>query len=140
MGDLIHGQALHAGSFLIERRQTLFFEAGTAGQTRPKDDVVRPVWTGAPWCGGSKKGDHGRAKGRGEMHRPAVRRHDDLRAPVQGGKSVQAGFAIEAPLPAGHEPTDLIKRWAVLVDSRKDDAYSFALESVGQRCKKLRLP
>src|SRR6476660_6890756 len=74
------------------------------------------------------------------MHGTAVRRHHDLRAPVESRQLVQTGLSVEAPMATRHESADLIERRAILWASRKDDANAFPLESVRQRRKRPGVP
>src|SRR6476660_8452686 len=91
--DLIHSQALQACPFLIGRGQALLLEAGTARKIGSEHHMAWPVRPCAPGCSGSEEGDDKRSDRCREMHGTAVRRHHDLRAPVEGRQLVQTGLS-----------------------------------------------
>src|SRR6478609_1521715 len=114
MRDLVHSQALHASPFLIGHGQALLLEAGTTGEIGSEHHMAWPVRPGSPGCSGSEEGDDRRSNRCREMHGTAVRRHHDLRAPVESRQLVQTGLSVEAPMATRHESADLIERRAIL--------------------------
>jgi hypothetical protein len=74
------------------------------------------------------------------MHGAAVRCHEDFCSPVNRSEGIETRFAVEPSTPACHQAAYLIQSRLIVEASRKDDAKTFPLETIGQRSERSRLP